>query len=69
MASVRTVDGAIDLDHRSLPGRGLLTRLATYWNALREGSAAAHDYERLVCHGVAHEEAVVRIFEDHFGRR
>ena len=69
MASVRTLHSAIDLDHRSLPGRGVLTGLATYWKALREGSAAANEYERLVRRGVPHEDAVVRIFEDHFGRR
>lgn len=69
MASVRTLDGVIDLGHRSLPGRGLLAGLANYWNALRDGGAAANDYERLVRQGVPHEHAVERIFEDHFGRR
>jgi hypothetical protein len=69
MATVRTLASTIDLDHRSLSGRGLLTGLATYWKALREGGAAAHEYERLVRRGVPHEDAVVRIFEDHFGRR
>jgi hypothetical protein len=68
MATVRTLDSAIDLDRPGLPGRGLLNGLATYWEALREGSAAAHDYERLVRRGVAHEEAVARIFKAHFDR-
>jgi hypothetical protein len=69
MASVRTADGAIDFEHRGLPVRRFLNSVATYWNAIREGGAAADHYERLVRHGTPHEEAVIRVFKEHFGRR
>jgi hypothetical protein len=73
MAHVRSLDGAFSFEPRSLhgrlPGRSFLARLATYWSALRDGSAAAHDYQRLVRQGTPHAEAVARVFEDHFDGR
>jgi hypothetical protein len=73
MATVRSLDGALDFEHRSLrggfPGRSLLAGLATYWSAIREASAAAGEYERLVRRGMPHDEAVARVFEDHFKGR
>ena len=69
MATVRSLDGAVDFEHRGFPVRRFLNSVATYWNAIREGGAAADDYERLVRHGTPHEEAVLRVFKEHFGRR
>jgi hypothetical protein len=69
MASARTVDDAIHFERRGLPVRRFLTSVATYWNAIREGGAAAHDYDRLVRHGTPHEEAVLRVFKEHFRGR
>lgn len=69
MASINSLNGAIDMEPRGLPVRRLLTALGTYWNAARDGIAAAHDYETLTRRGVAHEEAVKRVFAEHFDRR
>lgn len=73
MATARSLGGTAEFQSRSLrggfPGRSFLGRLAMYWNALREASAAAHEYERLVRRGTPHEEAVTRVFEDHFDHR
>jgi hypothetical protein len=73
MAHVRSLDGAFHFEPRSVrgrfPGRSFFASLATFWRALHEGSAAAHDYERLVRRGTPHAEAVARVFEDHFDRR
>jgi hypothetical protein len=66
MATVRSLDGAFDLEPRSLGVRGFLESLTVYWSAISEGAAAAHEYERLTRRGVAHEDAVVQVFEDHF---
>jgi hypothetical protein len=73
MAHVSSLDGAFHFHPRSargrFPGRGFFASLATCWRALRDGSAAAQDYERLVRRGTPHAEAVARVFEDHFDRR
>lgn len=69
MASARSVDSVLGLQPRELPVRQVLSRLATYWNAIREGGEAAHQYETLVRRGVPHGEAVERVFADHFDRR
>jgi hypothetical protein len=70
MATARSIDSAIHLESRELPGRRFFSRLSTYLNAIREASAAAHDYETLTRRGVPHDEAVERVFEEHFeGRR
>ena len=69
MATVRSVDGAFGLEPRSLGVRGFLKSLAVYCSAISEGAAAAHEYATLTRRGVPHEEAVVQVFEDHFGRR
>jgi hypothetical protein len=73
MAHVRSLDGTLHFEPRSVrdlfPRRSFFTGLVTYWRALRDGSAAAHEYERLVRQGTPHAEAVARVFEDHFDRR
>jgi hypothetical protein len=73
MAHVRSLDGALRFEPRSarglFPGRSFFASFAIYWRALRDGSAAAHDYERLVRQGTPHAEAVARVFENHFDRR
>ena len=70
MASVRTLGSALHLELREIPGRRFLSGLTTYLSAIREASAAAHAYDQMVRHGTPHEEAVERVFEEHFsGRR
>ena len=69
MASVRTLDGTLHLEPRETPIRRFFSGLTAYLNAIREAGAAAHAYEDLVRHGVPHEEAVGRMFEEHFGGR
>lgn len=70
MATVRALDSAIAVEPRSgLPGRSFLARLAIYWSAIREGGAACHAYNQLVLNGTPHDEAVQRIFKEHFSRR
>jgi hypothetical protein len=73
MAHVRSLDGALHFEPGSVrglfPRRSFFAGLATYWRALRDGSAAAHEYERLVRRGMPHAEAVARVLEDHFDRR
>lgn len=69
MATVRSLDGVFGLEPRSAGVRGFLNGLAVYWSAISEGAAAAHAYNALTRRGVPHEEAVVQVFEDHFGRR
>jgi hypothetical protein len=70
MASVRSLDSMLHLEPREIPGRRFLSGLATYLSAIREASAAAHAYDELVRRGTPHEQAVERVFEEHFnGRR
>jgi hypothetical protein len=69
MATVRSLDGVLDLEPRSPGVRGFLDNLAVYWSAIGEGAAAAHEYETLTRRGVAHEEAVSRVMKAHFDRR
>ncbi|HEY7548859.1 MAG TPA: hypothetical protein VH913_04995 [Hyphomicrobiaceae bacterium] len=73
MAHARSLDSTLHFEPRSVrgpfPGRSFFASLATYWQALRDGSAAAHDYQRLVRQGTPHAEAVARVFENHFDRR
>jgi hypothetical protein len=73
MAHVRSLDGALRFEPRSVrghvPGRSFFASLATYWRALRDASAAAHEYQRLVRQGTPHAEAVARVFENHFDSR
>jgi hypothetical protein len=68
MASVRSIDSLLHTEPRELPVRRVLSRLITSWDAIREGGAAAHEYETLVRRGVPHEEAVERVFENHYSR-
>jgi hypothetical protein len=70
MATVRALDSAIAVEPRSgLPGRSFLARLAIYWSAIREGGAACQAYNQLVLNGTPHDEAVQRVFKEHFSRR
>jgi hypothetical protein len=70
MASVRSLDSMLHLEPREIPGHRFLSGLATYLSAIREASAAAHAYDELVRRGTPHEQAVERVFEEHFnGRR
>jgi hypothetical protein len=69
MASVRSLDGALDLEPRNIGARRFFKRLSVYWNAIRDGAAAAHEYDTLTRRGTPHEEAVVQVFEEHFERR
>jgi hypothetical protein len=67
MATVRSLDSALRLEPRDIPGRRFFSGLATYLSAVREASAAAHAYDEMVRHGTPHQEAVERVFEEHFG--
>jgi hypothetical protein len=73
MATLSSLHGAIDFKPRRDSTRGLfagiLAGVATCWSALSEGSAAAHEYDRLVRSGTRHDAAVARVFERRFGRR
>jgi hypothetical protein len=67
MASVRSLDGALHFEPR---GRGgFFKSVAVYWSALREGAAAAHEYESLTRQGATHEAAVAQVMKHHFDRR
>ena len=45
---------------------GLGSAIHLYWDAMREGLAAAGKYQELTARGVPHDTAVRRIFDDHF---
>jgi hypothetical protein len=66
MASVKTFDSALDLEPNRDTARRFLKRVADYWTALQESSAAAHEYEQLTRHGTPHAEAIERVFDKHF---
>jgi hypothetical protein len=69
MATVRSLDGALDFEPRSLGIRRFFNRLSVYFSAIREGGDAAHAYEVLTRRGTPHDEAVQRVFDEHFDRR
>ena len=69
MASVRTLDGALRFEPRETPVRRFFSGFTTYLSAMREASEAAHTYEELVRRGIPHQEAVERMFGEHFGGR
>jgi hypothetical protein len=69
MATVRSLDEAMVFEPGSLGVRRFFKGLTVYWTAISEGAAAAHAYNVLTRRGVAHQEAVAQVFEDHFGRR
>ena len=69
MATARSLHGALDFEPRSLGVRRFFKGITVYWSAISEGAAAAHEYDALTRRGVAHEEAVEQVFEEHFGRR
>jgi hypothetical protein len=66
MATARSIDSGLHLEPREIPGRRFFSGLTTYLSAIREASAAAHQYETLTRHGVPHEQAVERVFDEHF---
>jgi hypothetical protein len=43
--------------------------LRTYWNAMRDGLAAARAYHAMTSRGMPHDEAVRRVFDEHFEPR
>ena len=69
---MRTIDSFNDaLDFYPAPAhRPALSRfggtLRTYWNAMRDGLAAARAYHEMTSRGVPHDEAVRRVFDAHF---
>jgi hypothetical protein len=69
MATVGSLDGALDFEPRRPGARRFFKGLHVYWSAISEGAAAAHEYNALTRRGVAHEEAVEQVFEEHFSRR
>ncbi len=70
MATATSLNGTEHLEpHTSFPARRFFSGLTTYLDAIREGSAAAYDYDRLLKRGVPHDEAVHRVFDEHFASR
>ena len=43
--------------------------MRTYWDAMRDGLAAARAYHAMTSRGVSHDEAVRRVFDEHFEAR
>jgi hypothetical protein len=69
MATVRSLDGALDFEARGLGLRRFFNGLTVYLSAISDGAAAAHEYDTLIRRGMPHEQAVAQVFEDHFCRR
>jgi hypothetical protein len=69
MATVRSLDGTLDFEPRSLRMRRFFKGLSAYWSAIGEGAAAANAYNTLKRRGMTHAEAVEQVFADHFNRR
>jgi hypothetical protein len=67
MATTKSLDDALHFEPHGLGG--FFKGVAVYWSALREGAAAAHEYEKLTRQGATHEEAVAQVFEGHFDPR
>jgi hypothetical protein len=70
MSIIKGFDDALDFhpadDHR--PGLADFARtLGLYWTGICEGLAAARTYYELTRRGVSHDEAVHRVFDEHFG--
>ncbi len=69
---IKSFDDALDFfprpEHRSLLSR-FGNGLRTYWNALGDGLVAARRYHELTARGMAHDEAVTKIFDEHFDTR
>jgi hypothetical protein len=66
MAFVKAFDSALELESNKETARRVLQGLANYWTALREGGAAAHEYEKLTRRGTPHAEAIALVFDKHF---
>jgi len=69
MATIRSLQGALDFEPRSLGVRRFFKNVTVYLNAISEGAAAAHEYATLTRRGTSHDDAVEQVFEEHFGRR
>jgi hypothetical protein len=69
MATARSLDGVLDFEPRSLGVSRFFKTVAVYLNAISEGAAAAHEYNRLTRRGTPHEVAVKQVFEEHFSHR
>jgi hypothetical protein len=72
---MRTFDSINDaLSLYSAPSeRQILTRfggwIRTYWNAMRDGLAAARAYYAMTSRGVPHDVAARHVFSEHFQAR
>ena len=62
-------NAALRPEARELPVRRFFSGLTTYLSAIREASNASHAYDEMVRHGIPHEEAVERVFEENFSRK
>jgi hypothetical protein len=72
MNAIKSFDDALDF----YPGSGHRSALARvaggvrlYFEAMRDGLAAARHYHKLTVRGVAHDVAVAKVFGEHFGAR
>jgi hypothetical protein len=71
MSTIKSFDDALDF----YPEKGsdsALSRLGRavhlYWRGLCDGLAAAGTYKELIRRGVPHDEAVHKVFDEHFAR-
>lgn len=67
--STNTIDAALDFmpaEKGTRRPRGGMGSLRAFFAALRNGIAAAHQYERLTLQGLAPEKAIKIVFRDHF---
>jgi hypothetical protein len=69
MSTIKSFDDALDFypaDHRGSSLSRFAHGLRIYWEALRDGLAAARAYNELMRRGVPHDAAVRQIFNAHF---
>jgi hypothetical protein len=71
MGHIRSFDDALDFypeAKRSLATRfgGFLGKVTLFWDAFREGQAAAKHYDALRRRGHSHEVAASKVFDVHF---
>lgn len=69
MSTIKSFDDALDF-YPADDAHSILTRLGrtvrVYWHGLRDGLAAAGAYNELIRRGVPHDQAVHKVFDDHF---
>ena len=70
--STNTIEHTLDLlpaAKRTQPPHGSLNAIRSFFASIREGIDAAHEYERLIGRGMPPQQAVDRVFREHFADR